>query len=243
MTPRIGVTLYSLTLEYRAGKYTFEELVRRAGELGVGPPVEIVGFQSIRGFPAVSDEFALRFRRLSTRRASTPSCLGANIDTARRRDRLMTTRRPSRYISAQIDAAVKLGFPVLRIQFGARAGGDPRRRTARREGRREARDGDPRAALRRQPDGRRAARAVRGDRLAVSRLHPRFRRVGELGAGGRGRRTARSRDVRRDHRAGRRRPRACSGEARPVHRPPRAAARGGGGRRRAARRWGSPGAR
>ena len=116
---QLGVTLYSLTLEYRAGKYTFEELVRRAGELGVGPPVEIVGFQSIRGFPAVSDEFALRFRRLLDEAGLAPSCLGANIDTARRRDRHMTDGETVEVISAQIDAAVKLGFPVLRIQFGA----------------------------------------------------------------------------------------------------------------------------
>lgn len=118
--PRLGVTLYSLTLEYRAGKYTFEELIRKAGETGVGPPVEIVGFQSIRGFPAVTDEFAARFRRLVEDAGLEPSCLGANVDSARRRDRLMTDEETVEYLSAQIGAAVKLGFPTMRIQFGAR---------------------------------------------------------------------------------------------------------------------------
>ncbi len=120
--PQLGVTLYSLTLEYRAGKYTFEELIHKAGKTGVGPPVELVGFQSIRGYPQVSDEFALRFRRLLDEAGLSPSCLGANIDSARRRDRLMTDEETVDYLAAQIEAARKLGFPVMRIQFGARTG-------------------------------------------------------------------------------------------------------------------------
>lgn len=120
MTPRIGITIYSLSLEYRAGKYTFEELLRKAGELQLGPPVELVGFQSIRGYPVVTDEFATRFRRLCDDAGLEPSCLGANVDTARRRDRLMDDDETVDYLSVQIDAARKLGFPTMRIQFGAR---------------------------------------------------------------------------------------------------------------------------
>jgi sugar phosphate isomerase/epimerase len=117
---RLGITVYALTAEYRAGKYTFEELLRKSGAEGVGPPVEIVGFQSIRGFPSVTDDFATRFRRLLDDAGLEPSCLGANVDSGRRRDRLMTDEETVEVISAQIDAAVKLGFPTMRIQFGAR---------------------------------------------------------------------------------------------------------------------------
>lgn len=119
-SPQLGITLYSLTLEYRAGKYTFEELLRKAGDLAVGPPVELVGFQSIRGYPTISDDFALRFRRLLDETGLRPSCLGANVDTARRRDRHMTDEETVDYLNVQIEAARKLGFPVMRIQFGAR---------------------------------------------------------------------------------------------------------------------------
>jgi len=119
---RFGITLYSLTLEYRAGKYTLEEMLRRAGELGVGPGLEIVGFQSIRTFPEVPDRFATRFRRLLDDAGLRPSCLSANVDTARRRDRHMTDDETVEYLAAQLEAAVKLGFPVMRIQFGARPG-------------------------------------------------------------------------------------------------------------------------
>lgn len=117
---RLGVTLYSLTSEYRAGKYNLEEMLALAGGLGVGPGIEIVGFQSIRTFPDVPDQFALRFRRLLDDAGLEPTCLGANVDIGRRRDRHMTDSETVEYLSAQIRAAAKLGFPVMRIQFGAR---------------------------------------------------------------------------------------------------------------------------
>jgi len=107
---KLGITLYSLSLEYRTGKYTLDELIRKAGELRLGPPVEIVGFQSIRGYPAVSDEFARRFRRLLDDAGLEQSCLGANVDTGRKRSGLMDDAETVEYLSAQIDAAVAKHF-------------------------------------------------------------------------------------------------------------------------------------
>ncbi|HWI30569.1 MAG TPA: TIM barrel protein, partial [Microbacterium sp.] len=63
---------------------------------------------------------ATRFRRLTDAAGLVPSCLGANVDTARRRDRHMTDDETVESLEAQIDAARTLGFPVMRIQFGAR---------------------------------------------------------------------------------------------------------------------------
>jgi sugar phosphate isomerase/epimerase len=117
--PKMGVTLYSFTPLYRARLYTFEELIRKCGALGLGPGLEIVGFQSIRGFPSVSDAFALRFRRLVDDAGLQPSALGANIDSGRRVDRLMTHEETVETLEVQIRAAAKLGFRVLRVQFGA----------------------------------------------------------------------------------------------------------------------------
>ena len=117
--PKLGVTLFSFTPSYRAGLYTFEELIRKCGALGLGPGLEIVGFQSIRGYPTVSDGFALRFRRLLDEVGLEPSALGANIDSGRRADRLMTHEETVETLELQIGAAAKLGFRVLRVQFGA----------------------------------------------------------------------------------------------------------------------------
>lgn len=119
--PKLGVTLFSFTDAYHARRYTFEELIRKAGSLGLGPGLEIVGFQSIRGYPTITDSFALRFKRLLDDAGLEPSALGANIDAGRRRDRLMTHDETVETLRAQIDAAAKLGFRVLRVQFGASA--------------------------------------------------------------------------------------------------------------------------
>jgi hypothetical protein len=119
--PKIGVTLFSFTDLYFAHRYTFEELIRKCGSLELGPGLEIVGFQSIRGFPDVSDRFASRFRHLLDEAGLEPSALGANIDAARRGDRMMTHDETVETLEAQIRAAAKLGFRVLRVQFGADA--------------------------------------------------------------------------------------------------------------------------
>src|SRR5215211_255715 len=53
---RLSTTLFALTNEWLSRQYTFEGLVDRAAELGLGPALELIGFQSIRGFPAVDAE-------------------------------------------------------------------------------------------------------------------------------------------------------------------------------------------
>jgi len=59
--PKLGVTLYSFTRDFHAGRYTFEDLIVRAAELGLGPGLEVIGFQSFRGFPHISAEPEKRF--------------------------------------------------------------------------------------------------------------------------------------------------------------------------------------
>jgi sugar phosphate isomerase/epimerase len=115
----LGTTLYSLTNEWRARRYTLEGLIERVAAAGLGPGLELVGFQSIRGFPQLDESFVRDFRALVERCGLQPTALGANIDVALRSDRLMTTEECVEYLTAQIEAARRLGFPVLRIQIGA----------------------------------------------------------------------------------------------------------------------------
>src|SRR6187431_591914 len=61
---RLGTTLFSLTNEFHSLEYTFDELIAKVGALGLGPGLEVIGFQSIRGFPEVSEKFADRFKEL-----------------------------------------------------------------------------------------------------------------------------------------------------------------------------------
>ena len=121
-TPQLGITLFSLTAEYKAGKYTFEELLEKTASEGVGPGVEFVGFQSIRTFPYVTDDYAKRLRGLFDDLGLIPTCLDANVDIGRRRDRHMTDEETAEYLRVQMVAAQQLGFPMIRIQFGAKSG-------------------------------------------------------------------------------------------------------------------------
>ena len=44
--PQVGVTLYSFTNEWLLRQFELDSLMRRVAELGMGPNIEIIGFQS-----------------------------------------------------------------------------------------------------------------------------------------------------------------------------------------------------
>lgn len=116
-TPVQGVTLYSFTRFFHSRRMTFTELVREVARRGLGPGLEIVGFQSIRGFPNVTAEFESEFKNLIDETGLLPVALGANADAGLRRDRMMTNDELVDYMAAQISVAQRLGFPVVRVQY------------------------------------------------------------------------------------------------------------------------------
>jgi sugar phosphate isomerase/epimerase len=113
----LGTSLFSFTVEWLSRRYTLDQMIERVAELGVGPGLEIVGFQSIRGYPAIPDEFAVHFRALVERLGLKPTALGANIDVGRYTGRLLTMEETVASVERQLEAARKLGFPLLRIQL------------------------------------------------------------------------------------------------------------------------------
>jgi sugar phosphate isomerase/epimerase len=116
---KCGTTLYALTNEFLSRRYSFEDLLAETARRRTGPGVEIVGFQSIRGFPEVTDEFADRFKELTHRYQLVPTSLGINADQEIRRGQLMSDDEQVAYHEPQIRAAAKLGFPIARYQYGA----------------------------------------------------------------------------------------------------------------------------
>jgi sugar phosphate isomerase/epimerase len=116
---KLGTTLYSLTPEFHARRYDVFGLIDEVGRRGLGPGLEIVGFQSIKGFPYVSPEFERRFKEAIERHGLQPSCLGANVDLGRQPGRLMDEDEIVAYMEPQLRAAAQLGIPVVRMQFGA----------------------------------------------------------------------------------------------------------------------------
>jgi sugar phosphate isomerase/epimerase len=116
---KFGTTLYALTNEFLSRRYSFEQLLEETATRRIGPGIEIVGFQSIRGFPVVTDEFADRFKMLVEKFKLTPTSLAINADQEIRRGKVMSVDEMVAYHEPQIRAAAKLGFPVARYQYGA----------------------------------------------------------------------------------------------------------------------------
>jgi sugar phosphate isomerase/epimerase len=116
---KLGTTLYAFTNEFHQRKYDFDGLVREVGKRNLGPGLEIVGFQSLRGFPHVSDDTASHFKNLIAETGLTPTCLGINSDMYIRKDYTLSHRESVDYHARQIKSAATLGFPVARYQYGA----------------------------------------------------------------------------------------------------------------------------
>lgn len=116
---RLGTTLYSLTTEFHGRAFSFEELIRKIAAEDLGPGLEVVGFQSIKGFPEVTDAFADRFAALIDETGLVLSCLGINADIATDRSRDMDEDELVAFHERQLRAAAKLGFPLVRYQYAA----------------------------------------------------------------------------------------------------------------------------
>lgn len=113
---KLGLTLYSLTSEWAAGRYDLHGLLDVVAAAGIGPGIEIVASQTIRTYPVVTDEFVREWHAAFDRHGFTPSSFGANLDMGRRRDRDMTPDEEFKFTAAQFRSARALGFPLVRIQ-------------------------------------------------------------------------------------------------------------------------------
>jgi sugar phosphate isomerase/epimerase len=113
---KLGLTLYSLTSEWAAGRYDLHGLLDAVAAAGIGPGIEIVASQTLRTYPLVTDEFVREWRDAFDRHGFVPSSFGANLDMGRRRDRDMTLDEEYEFTVAQFRSARALGFPLVRIQ-------------------------------------------------------------------------------------------------------------------------------
>jgi Xylose isomerase-like TIM barrel len=113
-----GTTAFSFTNEWLSGRFTLELLLRRTAQLDLGPGIELIGFQTWRGFPELPSDELVAFRRLVDELGLEPAALGGYADVARRVDRPMTTGEAVEFLRPQIAVAQALGFPMLRLHGG-----------------------------------------------------------------------------------------------------------------------------
>jgi sugar phosphate isomerase/epimerase len=118
---KLSTSLFSYAYEWNSGKYSFEDLLAETRKRDCGSGIEMVGFQSLRGFPNISNETVNEVKQLLDKYEFEPVCLDANIDVGIRRHQKMSFDETVEYIKPQILAAQKLGFPILRVQTTAPA--------------------------------------------------------------------------------------------------------------------------
>jgi hypothetical protein len=117
--PRTGSTLYAFTNEFLTRTHSFDALLEEIAARGIGPHLEVIGFQSFRGFPMVGEAEAEAFRAKVAELGLKPSCLGINADQEIRRGRISSMEDLVAYHEPQMRVAAQLGFPVVRYQYGA----------------------------------------------------------------------------------------------------------------------------
>ena len=116
--PQVGVTLYSFTNPWLARKYDLNGLLDEVVRRGMGPNIEIIGFQSFKEFPDVSDDFAARFRDTMAEKGLEAVSCAINSDRF-----LRPGQQPVddaflvEYHKRQLRSAKKMGFRLVRYQF------------------------------------------------------------------------------------------------------------------------------
>jgi len=116
-TFKLGVTLYSFTTEFWAYKWSFEDCMRKAAQLGPGMGVEIVGPQHHRNFPEVPDEFVRTFRSSVEANGLVPTSYGSYADPFFYPDRDFNEDEMVEYVIPQLKGANRLGFSTVRLQY------------------------------------------------------------------------------------------------------------------------------
>lgn len=116
--PQVGVTLYSFTNEWLTRQFDLESLLREVARREMGPNIEIIGFQSFKEFPDVSDDFAARFKDMVAEIGLNPVSCAINSDRF-----LKPGQQPIddaslvEYHKRQLRSAKKMGFSLVRYQF------------------------------------------------------------------------------------------------------------------------------
>lgn len=119
MSIMLGTTAYSMTNEWLGGKYTLPSLIDEIARRGIGPGLEVIGFQSLRGFPsAVSDQDVKDLRDAIDRGGLVATSMASNADIAIRKGAMLSPEQRVEYMRPQIEFARRMGFPIVRIQSG-----------------------------------------------------------------------------------------------------------------------------
>ena len=117
----LGTTLFSFTPDFRAGEST-SSILQRVADAGCGPALEVIGHQAWRGFPNISADDERAYRDAVDRLGFEPKSLGIYPHPFRRPGAPMGTDEIVDDLTAQLEAARRLGFPIVRTHLGMEPG-------------------------------------------------------------------------------------------------------------------------
>ena len=115
--PQVGVTLYSFTNEFLTRQFDLDTLLAEVAKRGLGPNIEIIGFQNFKEFPDVSDAYAEKFKEMIAETGLNPVSCAINSDRF-----LKPGQQPIEdaalveYHKRQLRSAKKMGFSLVRYQ-------------------------------------------------------------------------------------------------------------------------------
>lgn len=115
---QVGVTLYSFTNEWLTRQFELDTLLAEVAKRGLGPNIEIIGFQSFREFPDVSDAFAEKFQVMMAENGLNPVSCAINSDRASSKPGQQPIEDAALVeYKRQLRSAKKMGFSLVRYQF------------------------------------------------------------------------------------------------------------------------------
>ncbi|MCU0905854.1 MAG: hypothetical protein MUF73_00085 [Rhodobacteraceae bacterium] len=115
----LGTTIYSFTNEFHARSHALADLIRETDRRGFGPALEVVGFQSFRSFPDVTDAEADAFAAVVAETGLFANCLAINADRFMRPGQPVSEDVLVDFHERQLRAAGRMGFRTVRYQYTA----------------------------------------------------------------------------------------------------------------------------
>ncbi|HEV7187402.1 MAG TPA: hypothetical protein VGN28_05860 [Blastococcus sp.] len=115
--PPLGVALFSLGGLFWGRRLTLTGCLEQVAALGPNQGIELVGAQSLRSYPDVSDDEVREFRAAVDRTGVVPVSYCAYLERARSSTRVLSPLEAVDLVAAEIGVARRLGFPMLRVNL------------------------------------------------------------------------------------------------------------------------------
>ena len=109
------LTLYAFSSEYTTGRYTLEDCLAKAHELGY-TGIELVASQMVPGYPNPSREWMDEFAAMLKKYELQPVCYSAYIDMGIHSDRDLTEDEIIQFTLNDMTYAKYMGFQLVRTQ-------------------------------------------------------------------------------------------------------------------------------